>query len=338
MTSRSWSSAMAAALYGPGGFYRTNSPSNHFRTSVSASPLLGTALAPLVVEVDDALANPERLDIVDIGAGEGGLLMALRGALPDDLAHRVNLVAVEIRQRPDDLPEQIGWTADAPQGVTGVVIAHEYLDNVPCDVVEVADDGSLHLVLVDSVTGEESAGPALDDQQRDWLKLWWPLCGPGDRAEIGSARDQAWAQITADLGAGLAVAIDYGHLLDQRAAGSFPAGTLTGYRSGRQVAPIPDGSCDITAHVAMDACLRAGADAGVGASALIPQSDALRALGLNARRPPIEVAHTNPPAYIEALSRASQAAELLDPASLGSFWWLLQKKECRLRLEGVGWT
>jgi SAM-dependent MidA family methyltransferase len=77
--------------------------------------------------------------------------------------------------------------------------------------------------------------------------------------------------------------------------------------------------------------------AGAEVSALHRQTDVLRALGLDARRPPLALAHTDPQEYVEGLSRASQAAELLDPAGLGSFWWLIQTKGCRPALEGICW-
>ncbi len=335
---QTWSDAMAAALYGPGGFYLTNSPEAHFRTSVSASPLLASSIVPLVVAVDLALDSPRRLDIVDMGAGDGSLLLALQRALPSDLARRVNPIAVELRPRPSRLPAEVDWTQAPPNSLTGLVIASEYLDNVPCDVVEVADDGSLRQMLVNPTTGDQSLGPPLDANQRDWVERWWPVIEPGERAEIGSTRDHAWAQLVGSLTRGLAVAIDYGHLRVERTAGAYPAGSLAGYRDGRQVAPRPDGTCDITAHVAMDACQQAGLDAGATSSALLRQAVALRALGLDARRPPIELAHSDAPAYVEGLSRASHATELLDPASLGSFWWLLQVKGFRPAIHGIDWS
>jgi SAM-dependent MidA family methyltransferase len=338
VTTCSWSDAMASALYGPEGFYRTNSPDVHFRTSVSASPLLAASIVPLVLAVDQALGSPRRLDIVDMGAGDGSLLVQLLRSLPSDIAARVNPVAVEVRPRPNELPAQVTWTETLPSGSNGLVIAHEYLDNVPCDVVEVVDDHLLTQVMVDSTSGEERPGSEPTPEQADWVERWWPLAEPGDRAEVGATRDMAWAQLVGSLSRGLAIAVDYGHLRDERASGAYPAGTLTGYRDGRQVVPVPDGSCDITAHVAVDACERAGRDAGADVSVLISQSDALRALGLDARRPPIELARSDPERYIKGLSHASHAAELLDQASLGSFWWLLQARECRPLVGGIEWS
>ena len=86
-------------------------------------------------------------------------------------------------------------------------------------------------------------------------RRWWPINEPGDRAEIGSSRDQAWAQIVSGLASGLALAVDYGHLRDERASGaSFRPAHSPATETVAQVLPAPDGSCDITAHVAMDAC------------------------------------------------------------------------------------
>ena len=72
------------------------------------------------------------------------------------------------------------------------------------------------------------------------------------RAEIGSSRDDAWAAITGMLDAGAAVAIDYGHTRAERVAGTWDGGTLVGYRDGHVVTPVADGSCNLTAHVAID--------------------------------------------------------------------------------------
>jgi SAM-dependent MidA family methyltransferase len=87
---------------------------------------------------------------------------------------------------------------------------------------------------------------------------------------------------------------------------------------------VPDGSCDITAHVALDACAQAGADAGATATLVTTQRAALTALGVTSRRPPIDLAREDPPEYLAALATALEAGELLDPDGLGAFGWLVQ--------------
>jgi SAM-dependent MidA family methyltransferase len=119
---------------------------------------------------------------------------------------------------------------------------------------------------------------------------------------------------------GLALAVDYGHLRGARP----PYGTLTGFRDGRQVRPVPDGSCDLTAHVAVDAVARAGSHAAGTPATLSSQRDALRALGVSGRRPPLDLARTDPTGYVRALAAASASTELTDPAGLGGHYWILQ--------------
>ncbi|MFE2477295.1 SAM-dependent methyltransferase [Streptomyces sp. NPDC059389] len=302
-----WKEAMEAALYGPDGFYVRPGgpgPAGHFRTSVHASPLYAGAVARLLRWVDAQLGHPPELDLVDVGAGRGELLTGVLGALPAEVAGRVRAVAVERAERPAGLDGRIRWAAEVPRGTAGLLFANEWLDNVPLDV---AQDG--HYVLVDR-EGTETRGPAVTGADRAWLERWWP--GPG-RAEIGRGRDEAWAGAVRSVSRGLAVAVDYAHTRDARP----PYGTLTGFRAGREVAPVPDGSCDVTAHVALDACAGAGA-------ALVSQREALALLGVSGARPPLALASADPAAYVRALARAGEAAELTARGGLGDFAWLVQ--------------
>jgi SAM-dependent MidA family methyltransferase len=341
---------MEQALYGPAGFFRRGDagPREHFRTSVHATDLFAAALLRLVMDVDHLLGHPTPLTVVDVGAGRGELLRHIADLLaaPDasGLAVRIELVGVEVADRPRDLPASIRWTAQLPEAITGVIIANEWLDNVPLDVVS-AHDGAWQLVLVDPVSGNEGSGGPPSRADAQWLARWWPRAAPddGERAEIGSSRDHAWADAVRRLDRGLALAIDFAHDHDSRADGFWAAGTLTGYRQGRDVAPVPDGTCDITAHVALDSCASAGSDAGASHTLLTSQRTALRALGLRGARPPLQVATDRPSEYVAALARASQEAELIDADGLGRFSWLVQTKEIGLprtvnRLAaGPGW-
>jgi SAM-dependent MidA family methyltransferase len=317
-----WRQAMQAALYGPAGFYaRGEQPARHFRTSVHVSPRYAGALLAVLRAVDAALGQPGRLDLVDVGAGRGELLamvLTLAGTSPG-LASRLAPVAVEVVARPAGLDPRIGWQPGLPATVTGLVIASEWLDNVPLEVAELTPAGP-RLVLVETATGAERPGPPLAAAELAWQRRWWPLGEPGDRAEIGLTRGQAWATAVGRIRRGLAVAADFGH----RQAARPPAGTLTGYREGRQVRPVPDGSCDLTAGVALDACADAGRAAGATASLLTSQRLALRALGVTGRRPPAGQAAADPVGYARALSQAGEEAELIDPSGLGGFGWLIQ--------------
>jgi SAM-dependent MidA family methyltransferase len=280
---------------------------------VHASPLFAGAVAGLLCRVDEALGRPATLDFVDMAAGRGELAAGVLAALPADVAARTRAYAVEVAERPEGLDHRIEWSAEPPQGVTGLLFANEWLDNVPVEVAEVDAAGVPRLVLVRE-DGTERLGEPVGDAQARWLARWWPLSGEaGLRAEIGLPRDEAWASAVATLDRGLAVAVDYAHTADTRP----PFGTLTGFREGRETAPVPDGSCDITAHVALDACALPG-------GRLLPQREALRALGVTGARPPLALASSDPAAYVRALAGAGEAAELTAAGGLGDFGWLVQ--------------
>jgi len=321
---------MREALYGPAGFYHRpeGGPGHHFRTSTTASPHFARAVVRLLAAVDETLGGPDPVELVEVAAARGALLTAVHALAPTEapgLAPRLRLTGVEIAERPPGLPEQITWAADLAdrEPVTGVLLANEWLDNVPLDVVEQTADGP-RLILVNDA-GAESLGPAPSDRAAAWLDRWWPGLAEGDRAEVGLPRDESWAAAVRRLTGGLAMAVDYGHLRADRATAAYAGGTLTGYRAGRQVRPVPDGSCDITAHVALDAVAAAGhtAAAGPARTLLTTQRAALRELGLTGGRPDRELASRDPAGYLRALQQAGEQAELTARGGLGDFGWVL---------------
>jgi SAM-dependent MidA family methyltransferase len=317
-----WRQAMQAALYGPGGFYaRGEPPARHFRTSVHVSPRYAAAVLDLLRHIDAGLGHPARIDLVDVGASRGELLgqvLAAAAAAPG-LAGRIAAHAVEVTPRPAGLDPRIRWHASPPEAITGLVVASEWLDNIPLDVVELTAAGPT-VVQVDTGTGAERPGPAPDRADLAWLRAWWPLRTPGDRAEAGRTRCEAWAGLVRRIGRGVALAADYGHVRAARPG----CGTLTGYLEGRAVPAIPDGSRDITAHVALDACAAAGRRAGAARTLLTTQREALRGLGAPGRRPPLALAASDPETYVRELCHATEDAELVDAQGLGGFGWLVQ--------------
>ncbi|MFJ5557995.1 SAM-dependent methyltransferase [Streptomyces sp. NPDC093250] len=316
---RGWRAAAQEALYGPGGFYRRSGegPAGHFRTSVHASPLFADAVARLLCRVDEALGRPAELGLVDMAAGRGELVTGVLAALPADVAARARAYAVELAGRPAGLDHRIEWRTEPPAGITGLLFANEWLDNVPVEVAEVDPAGVPRTVLVRE-DGTERLGAPVAGVEATWLARWWPLGDePGLRAEIGLPRDRAWAAAAGTVERGLAVAVDYAHT----AAARPPFGTLTAFREGRETTPVPDGSCDLTAHVALDACAEACPLPG---ARLLSQREALHALGVSGARPPLALASTDPTGYMRALARAGEAAELTAPGGLGDFGWLVQ--------------
>ncbi|GAB3273102.1 SAM-dependent methyltransferase [Kineosporia babensis] len=281
-----WQDAWQRALYGPGGFYRRpEGPAGHFRTASHAAPdELAEAIARLAVSVGASR-------IVDVGAGRGELLTSL---VSQDLKE---LWGVDVVARPPGLPSSVQWAAGLnvlPDEAfeDALVIVWELLDVVPLPVLEIDERGCPSLVLVDPRTGREKLAGPPRPQFRLWIDEWWPpdALEEGDRLEVGLPRDLFWRDLTERAwraGARAALCVDYAHTRSERPA----QGSLTGFRSGRAVPPRPDGSMDLTAHVAIDSI--------AGTTMWTTQADALAELGVRDQ-------------------------ELLDPGGLGGFAWLLQ--------------
>ena len=314
MTYVPWEQAWRTALYGDGGFFhRSEGPSGHFRTSAT-SRVFAAAMHRLAADVDRALGHPDDFTFVDVGAGRGELLRLLAEHVPD----RWRLLAVEVAARPADLADRIDWCADLGSPVTGVVLAHELLDAIPCLIAECRADGTPAVVLVDPETGEEQLGAAVEDADADWLSRWWPISELGRRAEVGRPRDAVWRDLVASVAAGLVVAVDYDHVREDRK--ELRNGTLAAYRDGRRSPPIPDGTCDLTAHVALDACAALTPD---GWTRVARQRDALRSLGVASGLPTSALAGHDPKTYTDALAAAAESRVLLDPDGPGAFGWLM---------------
>lgn len=309
MTWLPWDRAWQEALYGTRGFYRSVAgPAGHFATAAQGLPGVGQVLAQALL----ALARRHRLGtVVDIGCGRGELLVELAA-----LDAGIGLVGVDIVARPSDLPARVTWLRSpgggglpaALHGLHGtLVLAHEWLDVVPCPVAERDQRGVWRCVEVEVVTGRERLGAAVTGGDLDWLTTHLTE-GWVRRAEVGAARQAAFAALSSRVEHGLVLAVDYGHT----AASRPPSGTLTGYRCGAPCPPIPDGSCDLTAHVAADT---------LGAQVLWRQRAAVRDLLGVPVLPDRALSTTDPTAYLSRLGSANALATLTASGGLGDFWW-----------------
>lgn len=319
MATLTWEDAWHEALYGSAGFYRRHAPADHFATSVQGVPGAGRLLAEALL----ALARRHRCTrVVDVGAGRGELLAALRTLDPDLALAGVDVVAAPPGLDADWITSPGG--AELPATLRSLrdtlVVAHEWLDVVPAPVVERDDLGVWRVVTV-APDGTESLGPVLGGADLAGADLAWAdrwLTEDVRRAEIGRPRDQAWADLVCRVDSGVVLAVDYGHTRADRPR----HGTLTGFRAGREVDPVPDGSCDLTAHVAVDSL--AAATPGL-APTVLTQAEALRDLLGDApgRAPDPALARTRPTAYLEALARRGAFTALTAAGGLGGFRWVV---------------
>lgn len=297
-----WREAWWSALYGERGFYRQpTGPSGHFTTATHGAT--GVVLARTLW----AWADRYGLDaIIDVGAGRGELLSHLYASAPDRA-----LAGLDVVSRPLHLPAAVGWVESPggsllPEGWSpprALVVAHEWLDVVPCTLAQVDDDG----VLRELRFPDESTGLPLEGADLEWCQRFWPTNRAGDRVEVGRQRDDAWSELLDRLAPGsVAVAVDYGHEAADRPA----EGTFAAYREGRLVDPAPDGSCDLTAHVAVDSLRQ---------TRRLQQRDAVPP----AEPPDHGLASRDPAVYLAGLADHSAVAALRRPGGFGDFWWVV---------------
>ena len=308
-----WREATERALYGDGGFFRrpATDPAAHFRTSVHASPVFAEAV--LALARDAGLST-----VVDVGAGGGELLVALH-----DLDPTLQLVGVELADRPAGLAADIAWTDRRPRRASTRCSSRTSGSTTCRSTSSRSPTTGWRLVLVDPATGDETARRR---RRTTPTATGWTAGGRrgevGDRAEVGRPRDEAWA-------AAVAVTAPrrsrWPSTTRTDRDNRPPGGTLTGYRGGRQVPPVPDGSCDITSHVALDACAAAGHGAGATDTLLTTQRTALHALGVRRSMPPHELSRTDPAGYLRELSPRRRGGRAHRPG-----------RPRRLRLAGAG--
>ncbi|MGB7450464.1 MAG: SAM-dependent methyltransferase [Ornithinimicrobium sp.] len=310
-----WPQAWHRALYGPRGFYRrAEGPAGHFSTSVAGIPQASTVMARAIV----ALARRTgRSVVVDLGAGRGSLIQQVRRIDPG-----LRCVGVDVVAAPPETPAEVEWWVSEggallPRELDGLsdvlVVAHEWLDVVPATVARQDPAGTWRAGSVDTRTGEQTWEAPVADEERAWLERW---TDPGtDIAEVGLTRERAVADLRGRLRRSTVLLVDYGHLRHERP----PQGTLVGYRHGEVLPPVPDGSMDLTAHVAVDALW---ASLGAGALMRARQREALAEL-LETPRIDQQLAHTLPSTYLHQLAEQQARRELSRDGGLGDFWWVL---------------
>ena len=306
---------MAAALYGPGGYYTRPTVGADYYTGPQVHPAFGALLAVQLFHLWTLLERPDPFNVLEPGGGDGLLCRDILTAarhLPDGFGDAIRYTVLDRRPA-------AGWERGFPNAdrVVGDVLApsqpsarppvhcvlsNELLDALPVHWVRM-DGGNLRELYVgiefDVADGYEGAlvertgEPSTPDLESRLSDLGITLAD-GQTAEICLLLD-AWADATAALlDTGFVLTIDYG-----RAAGDLydpalrPHGTLVTYRAHRQTdAPLHDvGRQDITAQVDFTSVQRAGEAVGLTTVGNVPQGLFLQRLGLQTIRrnaPPLD--------------------------------------------------
>ena len=331
-----------ACLYDPdGGFYmhsgggRAGGHSGHFLTAPEVGPLFGAVLARALDAWWAELGETDPFTVIDWGAGPGTLARSVLASEPDCLsAGALRLVLVELSPPQRALhPEHplvasVAQVSDAlPQGVSaGVIVANEFLDNLPFDLVRRTASGweELRVAVEEGASGRFSlvATPASPE-----LIAGLPEVATGTRVPVQRAARSWMAEARRVLGRGRIVAFDYGAITDvlaERAERSDdPAAGLGWLRTHRDHDDdswwlADPGTCDITADVALD---QVQAD---HRAEVCTQAEFLRAHGIDelvaeGRAAWAERAGVGDLDAVKARSRIREAEALLDPTGMGAF-------------------
>ena len=329
---------MRVALYDPDhGYYAAGAQrtgrEGDYMTAPELDPAFGELWARGLDEIWAACGRPDEFDLVELGPGEGGLLIGLLAASSEDLrrALRVTLVEPSVVRRGRDLdlpadvqPRWVGDVAEVGPIAAGCVLANEVLDNQPVHVVR-SRDGRLEELHV-----------ALDGSEL--IESWLPCHNPdlmhraavrdeSDRAEVSLDAEQLVETCVSAIGKGAAIFIDYGKR-------GGPVDTLVSY-SASGAAPVDlnqPGMRDITAHVDWDAIAAVCIASGANAIGPFRQTEVLRRLGARAYDEALRAAHEDALAHkdgagaVRLLSRRQSLRALLDPGGLGGLDVLIALK------------
>ena len=322
---------MELSLYGPGGFFERDAPSvgpdADFVTSPHVHPFVfARCLRAAILEGWSDLAEPDPLELVELGAADGTLASALLEAFGELPVPAISYTAVErgsgSRRRLADLPVRSAAGIDDVEPFEGVVVANELLDNLPFRLARRDGDRVAEIRIGIDAEGhlERVTAPWTDDGSETGGALAF--------AEDGTAVVPVGiADLTQALGRrmrrGVAILIDYGE--------HGAPGPVHGYAAQRGVDDVlhaEPGTTDVTAGVDPDTVARLAAGAGLRAWEPVRQSAALASLGY--ARWDATMFETQRAAQDERDPRAtevwasrSRASLLVDPARLGSLWWIV---------------
>jgi SAM-dependent MidA family methyltransferase len=311
---------MRAALYAPGlGYYTAGAAKlgigGDFVTAPELSPFFGAALA-------DAFAPLGAISVLELGAGTGRLAQDFLRASPAAVSYSILEVSADLRHRQQTLlhNHNVSWLDALPEHISGLVIANEVLDAVPCEVVRFRDGRY------------EQARVVVAGARFDWA--WQPLLGgalldaakhrippiEGYTSEINPEAEALVATLAARLTDGALCFIDYGFPRREYYLHDRSDGTLACHYQHRvHFDPlILAGLQDITAHVDFTGVAESAVDAGASVICYAPQAQFLLNAGL------LQRLHAQPfLSEAERISATGAVQKLLSPAEMGELFKVL---------------
>jgi SAM-dependent MidA family methyltransferase len=326
---------VAHALYTPGlGFYSGGGGAGRrrdFLTSPEVGPLFGAVIGRAVEAWWDELDRPDRLVLVEAGAGPGTLARTLLASRPRCAeAGALEVVLVEPAQaqwatHPAGVESRVDLPAPGDHGDAAVVVlANELIDNLPFGLVELTDAGWCEVLVAVADGALVEAHRLLEPRRAAWC---WGKSGR--EAPVGTripvlADAASWLAGALDLASssrgGRVVVLDYTSRSAALARRPWTEWVRTYADHGRSGDPLEDpGSRDITVEVPVDQL--ASVDEPTSEWS---QADFLRAHGIDdlvaeGRARWAELGIAGGVEAVAARSRVHEAEALLDPTGLGAF-------------------
>ena len=303
------------------GFYSTGGRAGRrgdFITSPEVGPLFGLLVARALDAEWDRLDQPEVFTVIDFGAGPGTLARSINAGQPR-CRDALQYVAIErsIAQRAQH-PE---WVLSLPEvsesvigdGVVGVIIANELLDNLPFTPFSRREDG---LYRHDIAIGEQDALEVVSDDVLDAEDVAL-FDGDIERGVLQRSAS-AWLQRRLeDLATGCVWVIDYARL------SSAEVEVRTYAEHGRGGDPLDEiGTKDVTTDVDLSQLERAVRPA----DRIILQAEWLTSLGIHelveeGKRIWEAGAASGSLEALRGRSRVREAEALLSSEGLGAFYF-----------------
>jgi SAM-dependent MidA family methyltransferase len=270
---------MEMALYEPGmGYYSAGAhklgTGGDFTTAPELSPLFGAAICETLIPVLEGLQRKGLpTQILEFGAGTGKLATSILTRLQDlgfaldsysiieispDLAQRQK-ERIQKTVKELDIPTQCEWLSELPKNFSGVILANEVIDAIPCDTI-IYQNGFWY-----------SHGVAFENNQLIW-KTGSPveqsllpetlLTGnflEGYVTELHTPAIAWMHQVAKHLDSGLFLTFDYGFLESEYYHSQRIEGTLMAHHRHHAIQDpfyLP-GLCDLTTHVEWSQIARA---------------------------------------------------------------------------------
>ncbi len=318
----SFSDFMRACLYEPSlGYYVAGSTklgrTGDFTTAPEMSPLFGASIAKAL----HALAAKS---VLELGAGSGALAKAMLAELPN-ATYQILDLSDDLRDRQrtalDGLP--ITWINQLPEQISGLVVANEVLDAVPCEIVRFQNSAyERAMVACDGFRFSLRWLPLFQGALFDAAKTRIPPL-EGYVSEINLEAEALTRTLAEKLEPDAPSAlcfIDYGFprrefYIPDRASGTLMCHYKHHVHSDALMLP---GLQDITAHVDFTAIAEAAVDAGAQVICYTTQAKFLLASGILSTFE--QASFTNDSERLEATGALQK---LISPTEMGELFKVL---------------